>query len=61
MEIKIDKTTLPKDESRVRFKVSFDNPWVEGHYFEEDELFIEELGKNGKAHYAWFVHEWEYV
>ena len=57
MEIKIDRTTLPDDNQRVRFK-NYNDDWWEGVYIEEENMFW----VNESIFYsAWLVHEWELV
>lgn len=55
MEIKIDRTTLPRDGEHVRFKDDKEE-WHEGYFVAGDDLFHV---NDSKWFFVWYVHEWE--
>ena len=60
-EIKIDKSTLPKDGSRVRFKTDKGDVF-EGYFTGGDNIF--QVGYEDSAKewfFSWYVSEWEYI
>ncbi len=56
-EVKIDKSTLPRDGQKVRFE-TYEQYDIIGTYDAEQDLFI----VNSKKYYqSWDVHSWEPV
>src|SRR5690348_17098593 len=61
MNVKIDKSTLPKDGAKVKF-LPDDGEWYEGMYDEREEMFTVGLEDScGKWFYIWQVDEWHYL
>lgn len=56
VEIKIDKTTLPNDQQKVKFYDG--NEWREGEYLEEEQMFYV---NETVWFFAWQIHEWEHI
>lgn len=55
MEIKIDKSTLPKDGDKVKFLIR--DEWYSGDYIDEDQMFwVDEA----TWFFAWQVEQWEF-
>lgn len=55
MEVKIDKSTLPKDGQKVKFKL-FHDIVKEGVYVEAEQLFY---CSEREFYTEWIVLEWE--
>lgn len=55
MEIKLDRSTLPKDGEHIKFKDD-NEEWHEGHFCEGDDIFHI---SDSVWFFAWHVHEWE--
>lgn len=56
MEIKFDKTTLPSNNQRVKYRNLDTLEWKEGVYLEEDELFYT---NSNEWEFAGMVDIWE--
>jgi hypothetical protein len=59
IEIKIDRSTLPKDGERVEFFIPGDSPEgiipLIGTFCEGDDMFVPD---DNSFHSSWNVHQW---
>lgn len=57
VEVKIDKTTLPKDGQRIRFAI-YNVEGLEGTFIESEDMFLLD---DGKFHYILDIFSWESI
>jgi hypothetical protein len=63
-EIKLDITTLPEHERKVKFLSvgkELTEEWLEGVYLADEQLFLIGFGGSGDFENAWQVDMWEYL
>lgn len=55
IEIKIDRSTLPKDGQHVAFKNDKEE-WYEGYFVDGEDIFSV---SDNVWFFVWYVHEWK--